>query len=347
MALSRHLGRQVIFNRGLIMRYFKAVALAFGALFLATPIQAQGWSAGTNFADGWFFADAAPQGGAISFGCAGRYPGADPDLGEGMALDPYVIRISMNQTIGVAGVAPGPRNDVIFVIGNTGYQLPGVAWGGMQGDWSTRISVGDPLITALLAGGDAQLWAGQVLIGDLPGAGLAASMAEVIRFCDSHWIASGAPLPSHAAETIQTLRALPAPAASMEQVMLDQITAHCGGPGSVRADAIGRSDFDGDWAEDVLLHWSGVTCQTDNPLLAVRGAGECTGDTCLTAAYVSSSIRAGNAPYEVLAASARVDPAIATDILLGVGISDCAQQNLQPTCQTRFRWTGAEFIRIE
>jgi len=330
------------------MRVFKAGLLALGALMLATPVLAQGWSVRTEFSDLWFFADAVPEGGPISFGCAGSYPGADAMRGEGMGpLDPYIIRVSMNQTIDVAGIGLGPRDDVVFVIGEAGYQLPGVWWNEMTGEWTTDISVGDPLITALLAGGDAQLWAGQLLVGDLPGTGLSVSVTEAINFCDSHWIASGAPLPSHAAVTIETLRAQPAPPPSMEQVMLDEITSHCGGPGQVRADAIGRSDFDGDGVEDILLHWSGVTCQTDNPVLAGRGAGECSQAVCLTSAYVSSSIRAGNAVFEILAPSARVDPANATDILLGVGLNDCNRLNLQPDCQTRHRWTGAEFIRIE
>jgi hypothetical protein len=330
------------------MRMFKAGILALGALFMAMPALAQGWTARTSFADSWFFAETAVAGGPITFGCAGSYAGADPMRGEGMGpLDPYIILIAMNETVGVATFSDGPLNDVVFVIGNTGYRLPGVRWNEILGEWSVSISVGDPLITALLAGGDAQLWTGQVLVGDLPGAGLSASMAAVINFCDGHWIASGAPLPSHAAQTVQTLRAQPPAPASMEQAMLDEITRHCGGVGQVRADAIGRSDFDGDGVEDILLHWSGVTCPAGGPQVAGRGAGECGADNCLTTAYVSSSIRAGNEPFVILAESARVDPVSPTDILLGVGINDCAGQNLQPACQTRYRWTGAEFIRIE
>lgn len=330
------------------MRFFRSVAMAFSALFLAAPALAQGWSAETSFADDWFYADAVPQGGPINFGCAGRYPGADWTLGEGVGpLDPYLILISMNEAIGVATFSDSPQGDVIFVIGETGYLLPDVRWNEMLTQWGAVISIGDPLITALLAGGDAQLWADGTLVAEMPGAGLAASMAEVINFCDAHWIASGDPLPSHAAETIQILRAQPPAPVPMEQVMLDQITAHCGGPGQVRADAVGRSDFDGDGVEDILLHWSGVTCQTDNPLVAGPGAGECGSAFCLTTAYVSSSIRAGNAAFEILAPSARVDPDIATDILLGVGLNDCNRLNMQPDCRTRSRWNGVEFVRIE
>jgi len=322
------------------MRLFKAAIVA--------PALAQGWSARTSLFEGWFVGDAISEGGPIRFRCAGGYAGADPMVGEGISnLAPYVIRIVIDETIGEVSSSSGPRNEVIFVIGNTGYLLPDVFGDEMLHQWTSEISVGDPLVTALLAGGDAQLWSGQVLVGDLPGAGLAASMADAINFCDRNWVATGVPLPSHAAETIQILRAQPAPPASMEQVMLDEITRHCGGNGQVRADTIGRSDFDGDGVEDILLHWSGVTCQSDNPMLSGRGGGECGILNCLTTAYVSSSIRAGNEPFRILAASAWVDPAISTDILLGVGLNDCEAQNLQPNCQTRSRWTGAEFTRIE
>ena len=330
------------------MRFFRSAAMAFSALLLTTPALAQGWSANSDFTEGWFFADVRAEGGPINFGCAGSYAGSDPFRGEGGGpYDPYIIQISMNQTVDVADLGLGSRNDVIFVIGEAGYQLPDVWWNEMLTEWQSVVSIGDPLITALLAGGDAQLWAGGALVGAMPGAGLAASMAEVINFCDAHWIASGAPLPSHAAETIQILRAQPPAPVPMEQVMLDQITAHCGGPGQVRADAIGRSDFDGDGVEDILLHWSGVTCQTDSPLVAGRGAGQCGEAVCLTTAYVSSSIRAGNAAFEILAPSAWVDPDIATDILLGVGLNDCNRLNMQPDCRTRSRWNGTEFVRIE
>lgn len=330
------------------MRILKTAALAFGAVLLSTPLLAQGWSAQTRLMSDWFFGDAMQEGAPISFGCAGSYPGADWTMGEGIGpLDPYLVLISMTDAIGVETFSDGPRTDVVFVIGETGYLLPEVWWNALLSEWGSYVSVGDPLITALLAGGDAQLWSGPELVAEISGAGLAASVAEMINFCDAHWIASGAPLPSHAAETIATLRAQPAPPATMEQVMLDEITGHCGGPGQVRADAVGRSDFDGDGVEDILLHWSGVSCQTDNPLLAGPGAGECGSAVCLTTAYVSSSIRAGNAPFEILAPSAGVDPEMATDILLGVGVADCNRLNMQPDCQTRHRWNGVTFARIE
>lgn len=330
------------------MRIFKAGCIALAWLLLAGPVAAQGWTARTDFTEGWFFAGAGTEGGPISFNCAGHYPGADWAYGEGGGpYDPYIVHISMNQTIGVAAFSDGPRNDVIFVIGNTGYQLPDVWWNEMLGEWGTHISVGDPLITALLAGGDAQLWAGGVLVGDLPGAGLSSSVAGALNFCDSHWIASGAPLPSHAAITIQTLRDRPSGGAggNMEQAMLDYITGHCAGAAEVRADAVGRSDFDGDGVEDVMVHWSGVSCQ-QGAYAGLHGAGNCGASNCLTSVFVSSSVGAGNGPYEVLSLSARPDPSSATDILLGVGAPTCAQLNLQPDCIARQRWNGTAFATV-
>ncbi len=329
------------------MAFFKLGVFAAVATLLAAPVVAQGWDTRADFTRQWFFGGAGLEGGPIGFGCVGHYEGADWSYGEGISpLDPYIIHISMNETIGVPGTpqftVAAPLTDVIFSIGNTGYQLPGVVWNEMVGDWEAHISVGDPLVAALLAGGDAQLWSGGALVGDLPGQGLASSMAAAINFCDGHWIASGAALPTHAAATVQALRAAPI---SMEQAVLDRVTSHCGGEGQVRADAISHSDFDGDGREDVLLHWSGVTC-TQGPNANQRGAGECGAENCLTSAYVSGVISAGGAPYDLLASSARVDPNAATDILLGVDPQICAQLSLQPSCIARQRWNGTEFATV-
>ncbi|MGR3711350.1 MAG: hypothetical protein ACU0A9_18130 [Alterinioella nitratireducens] len=333
------------------MGVFKAGLVALASLVLAGAASAQGWTVRTDFTEGWFFAGAGIEGGPISFNCADHYPGADWSYGEGGGpYDPYIIQISMNQTIGVPGEANwannAPRNDVIFVIGNTGYQLPDVRWNEMVGEWSTQISVGDPLVTALLAGGEAQLWAEGALVGDLPAAGLSSSVAGAINFCDSHWIASGAPLPSHAAITMQTLRDRPSSGATnMEQAMLDYVTGICFGAAQVRADAIGRSDFDGDGVEDVMVHWSGVSCQQGD-LANLRGGGNCGASNCLTSVFVSSAIGAGNGPYEVLALSARVASENGSDILLGVDPGTCTELGLQPACIARQRWNGAQFVTV-
>lgn len=331
------------------MRLLKTCLFAVTTLLLAPPVVAQGWTDRTSFEERWFWGGAGMEGGPISFNCAGHYADADWSYGEGGGpYDPYIIHISMNETIGVANSAHtgngATRDDVVFVIGGAGYQLPSVYWNEMVGDWGTIISIGDPLVTALLSGGDAQLWTGQVLVGDLPGAGLASSMASAINFCDDHWIASGAPLPSHAAETIQILRATPQPI-SMEQAVLNQITTHCGGAGEVRADAVGRSDFDGDGREDLLLHYSGVSCQ-QGQWAGIYGAGECDAQNCLTLAFVSGSIAAGELPYRVLASSARVDPNNSADILLGVDPAVCSALGIQPDCIARQRWNGTVFALV-
>jgi len=192
------------------MSFLKPILGALTALALAGPAMAQDWGLRSDFTDGWFFAGTGFEGGPISFNCAGHYPTADWSYGEGGGpYDPYIIHVSMTEALGVVDWTlpdAGRRSDVIYSIGGAGYQFPQIQWNEMVGDWGVVISMGDPLITALLAGGPSELWAGDQRIAQLPATGVSTNLAQAIRFCDGHWAAMGAQVPAHASATVMALR---------------------------------------------------------------------------------------------------------------------------------------------
>ncbi|WP_420397556.1 hypothetical protein [Nioella sp.] len=192
------------------MGFLKPIFTGLSVLALAGPAMAQDWGIQSDFSQGWFFAGTGTEGGPISFNCAGHYPSADWSYGEGGGpYDPYIIHVSMTEALGPIDWSQpdaGRRSDVIFSIGGLGYQFPQVQWNEMVGDWGVVISMGDPLITALLAGGPSELWAGDRRIAQLSGTGLSENLAQAIRFCDDHWAAMGVGVPQHAAQTVMTLR---------------------------------------------------------------------------------------------------------------------------------------------
>lgn len=193
------------------MSFLKPITAGLVALTLAGPALAQDWGLRSDFTEGWFFAGTGTDGGPISFNCAGHYPSADWSYGEGGGpYDPYIIHVSMTEAVGVWDPnqpTSGTLSDVIYSIGGAGYQFPQVQWNAMVGDWGVVISMGDPLITALLAGGPSELWVGDQRIAQLSGTGLSANLAQAIRFCDGHWAAMGVQVPQHAAGTVMALRA--------------------------------------------------------------------------------------------------------------------------------------------
>ena len=193
------------------MRFARSIAAGVVALVLSGPAMAQEWGLWSEVSQGWFFAGAGMETGPISFNCAGHYPDADWSYGEGGGpYDPYIIHVAMTEALGpVDWTRPetGRRSDVIYATGGAGYLFPQVQWNDMHGEWGVVISMGDPLIAALLAGGAGELWAGESRVAQLPATGLATSLAQAILLCDSHWAAMGVAVPDHAAPTVMSLRA--------------------------------------------------------------------------------------------------------------------------------------------
>lgn len=192
------------------MGFLKPILTVLTALALTGPAMAQDWGLRTDFSEGWFYAGTGFEGSPISFNCAGHYPTADLSYGEGGGpFDPYIIHVSMTEAVGVWDPnqpGRGTLTDVIYSIGGAGYQFPQVQWNVMSGEWGVVISMGDPLITALLAGGESELWVGDQRVAQLPAGGISANLAQAIRFCDGHWTAMGAQLPAHASATVMALR---------------------------------------------------------------------------------------------------------------------------------------------
>ncbi len=331
------------------MNWMLAV-LSSVAMIVATGVGAQGWTVSTYSDLGYFGANVRQDAAGISFGCGGRYPSADPMLGEDSTGNrPYTFGVEVSVNILPYSI-PDRRSDVLVAVGGQGFQFPMMLFSDLDGAWISDVSLGDPLVAALMTGsGGIQVWAGQTLLDQPTETTLAQSLYDAIQFCDSHWIAAGTPLPAHAVSVIQTLRgqvSTPAPAAiTMEAAMLADVTANCGGAGQVSADAIGRSDFDGDGAEDILLAWNGVSCST-GPMVGSRGAGQCGMQNCLNTAYLSSQYQLGLDPWGMLALDAWTDPSNPGDILMSVAQNVCVQLQLQPDCVIRRRWNGVDFVQV-
>jgi hypothetical protein len=203
----------------------KNILAICGVLLMgATPAVAQDWQGSTSADQGWFWGWVRPNDASMLIICSGSQPGADPMIGAEDGPHPvYGLTIEMMQAdlSDPDFTAPGPysRNDLILVSEATGYLLPAANWQELNGErWESIISVGDPLIAALLGGGGVQAWAdGPVQLGDYGAEGLAEGLAAMIRHCDAQWAQAGHALPDHAAGVVMALRAAspataPAPA---------------------------------------------------------------------------------------------------------------------------------------
>ena len=148
----------------------KNILAICGVLLMgATPALAQDWQGSTSAEQGWFWGWVRPNDASMLIICSGSQPGADPMIGAEDGPHPvYGLTIEMMQAdlSDPDFTAPGPysRNDLILVTEATGYLLPAANWQELNGErWESIISVGDPLIAALLGGGGVQAWAPKLL----------------------------------------------------------------------------------------------------------------------------------------------------------------------------------------
>lgn len=330
------------------------------AMVMAGSAAAQDWTVSTTLDRGWFWGRVSSSDDRMNIRCSGSLPGADPMYGaESAPHTPYTFTIEMAYREIVATDAhtgnAATRDDVIVVSNAQGYQLPDVRYNMLNGErWQSAISVADPLVVSLMAGGGLHLWAQDRQVTQYGAAGLADGLATAIRHCDDHWTQAGHPLPDHARDVVMTLRGqsgngtggaapLQPSGPSMEQAALDAVTDQCAGPGQVRADFIFRSDFDGDGLEDIVLDWRGVSCQ-QGTFANSRGAGHCGMHNCLVSVFVSSSIAGGARPWETLAMDAQPAEDTPAQLVVGRSPSACSGLGLAAGCGQRFAWNGSDFV---
>ncbi len=345
------------------MRIFVFLGIALIAVsFFSGQAQAQsqnqGWRHQPYLVDGIFFETLSAMDGKASFVCAGYYPPADPIQLEGDGItQPYTIelRFSGNQVISEGqGGEWYLRRDIAIVSGGKGFRVPEFMYNEMIGEWQAILPFSDPLILEILNNGGFRAQNQTTVLARFPDTGLALGLASVLRACDAHWGRLGHRIPQGQVGFINALRAgiappvvsqhapVPQPEGAVMRALVSEANRVCQSRALIGPHTILQSDFDGDGRRDLVLDWSGVSCQS-GPMSSLYGGGQCGASQCSKLVFISSRVAKGLPAIDFLGQGVVLDPAKPSDLLVGIGLSDCHYQGLEPTCLLRWRWNGTDF----
>lgn len=322
-----------------------AVKPAFWLRVVLTPIVlilyaaaawAQDWAM-NQYDDGSFFAGSLSpiDGPGFTLLCGERSPqglsprvtgNTEPDISDRNA---FLVYLSA-QDIGAPGAIEAGRNDVLVVIGTTGYRLPQVTWNELFGTWQTTIGAGDPMFAAIAQVPRFELRSDRNS-HFVSSQGFATGFNDLLGYCQAMFSAVGMPW-AGAAPGQQ----------SMRQAAQARIISGCNGAVAGQDDPFLVGDVDGDGVEDVLLRWRAVQCAGRMPR-PYCGASQCSADLFLSSQYA----RRGKPEY-LLGLGMRLFPLTNGRMGIGVGggLGDCRRNFGRDDCEYQYYWNGSKLARM-
>ena len=327
-----------------------ATLVALGVAGHATA-QQENWISSLLPAEGSYFGSAhtVPHG-PLWFSCNGSRDGTPVADGYADLQPPYTLTLELRHD--ALGRADGPitRGGLRIGVDQTIYQMPAMRFSPDKQwiSWSVHLSMSDPLFADIMDGGTVTVYAGEVLLSRHEGA-IAQNVTDTIGFCIEEHLRTGVPVPPHAQAAVAQMQGgVPSgpTAPTTDRRMRDHVAAICGAPAQIDGDRVFTTEVNGDGRPDTILFWGGVTC-LGGPNAETFAAGKCGASFCLTSIFVSGTGRGSLPDDEFLSGEGPVfDPA--RPQLLGIGLpqSACLESGLMPTCLAWFRWTGADFQRV-
>ncbi len=310
------------------------IALAFAVQAAA---QAQEWQF-RSFDDGAYFTGLMSPGADrdVMFLCGERSPkgltaqqtgNMEPDITPRDSLRIYIGE-------GVLGSYDGVtqrRQDVLLIVGATGYRLPVVNRNSLYSSWEADLPATDAVFAAIAAGSDFEIRS-DTGARVLTSRGFLAAHTALTRHCQSMFTAIGKPWTS--------VPAAAAPVVSMREVAEASIRSGCGGPATLGPEALHSGDIDGDGLEDVVVYWNGITCSAGYP------RPFCGASACSAKFFVSSLHARGVPPKNLLTQGVRMQPLSNgnTGVATTGRLSSC--QN-RPNCEFIWYWNGREITLLE
>lgn len=223
------------------------------------------------------------------------------------------------------------RQDVLLVVGTTGYRLPVVNRNDLYSTWQVDLSATDPVFAAISTQAEFEVRsdAGARVI---TAQGFLAAHSALTQHCQSMFTAIGQPWAS--------VPAAPAPVVSMRQVAESSIQIDCGGPATMGPKTFHSGDIDGDGLEDVVVYWNGITCSGGYP------RPNCGASACLAEFFVSSLHARGVKPEQLLATGVRLQPLSNGNIgVVTIGTVPTCQK--LANCEFIWYWNGREITRLD
>lgn len=224
---------------------------------------------------------------------------------------------------GVLGAYDGvtqQRQDVLLVVGATGYRLPVVQRNELYSSWEADLPATDAVFAAIAAQPEFEIRS-STGSRTVTARGFQTAHGALTGHCQTMFTAIGKPWSS--------VPAAAAPVVSMRDVAQASIRSGCGGPARMEPTALHSGDIDGDGLEDVVVFWNGITCSAGYP------RPFCGASSCSAEFFVSSLHARGVQPKELLTQGVRMQP-------LSNGNMGVVTIGTAPTCQSRanceFTW---------
>ena len=296
--------------------------------------RAQDWTM-SQFDDGSFFsATLSPvDGPGPALVCGERSPqglsaavtgNTEPDITPAGAFRVYVS----DRAIGGPGAHRQTRDDVMLVVGDSGFRLRGLRWNELFSTWEVDLPATDPAFAGIAAQERFELRSDQ---GShvISAAGFDAGLRQLTGYCSAMFTAVG--LPWSTGQAGAMLRAAEA-----------DIRRGCGGPASRTDKAILSANIDGDGVEDIVLDWGEVTCLGGAP------RPFCGASMCSAALYVSALYPRTGRPEDWLAQGVWLQPLSNGNdgVAMGASPSSCRQTGQPDGCAAILYWNGTAMVTL-
>lgn len=314
----------------------RMIVSLFALLPIQTAAQASEWRF-ENFDDGSFFTGTISPPGTkgLMLLCGERSPrgltayqtgNMEPDITPRDSLRLYLSDSLIGEHDGVTQM----RQDVLLVVGTTGYRLPVVNWNELFWTWEVDLPATDPVFSAISGQSEFELRSAssqRIITAN----GFRAAHAALTKHCQTMFTAIGLPW--------STVNPAAAPQVTMRQVASAAIQAGCGGPSTQGPKTFLSGEIDGDGIEDVVVYWNEITCSGGYP------RPFCGASMCSVQLFLSSRHVRGERPEELLAQGVWLQP-LSNGNMGVVTIGSLAMCQNRPSCEYLWYWNGHEMVQL-
>lgn len=250
----------------------------------------------------------------------------EPDITPRDSLRLYMS----DELIGSHDGVTQKRQDVLLVVGATGYRLPVINWNELFSTWEVDLPVADPVFSAVAEQADFEVRsnAGTRVITSN---GFRRAHAVLTEHCQSMFTAIGLPWSTVAPASV--------PKVSMRQIAETAIKSGCGGPATQGPKTFLSGEIDGDGTEDVVVFWDEITCSGGYP------RPFCGASMCSAQIFVSSRHARGERPEDLLAQAVWLQP-LSNGNMGVVTVGSLAACQNRPTCEFIWYWDGREIVQL-
>jgi len=313
--------------------------LALAVVVSPGAAAAQDWAM-SQFDDGSFFsATLAPvDGPGPALVCGERSPqGVSPTVTGNTEPDitpPGAFRVYLSdRAIGAPGAHLQTRDDVLLVVGDTGFRLRGLRWNELFVTWEIDLPANDPAFAAIAGHERFELRSDRGSHA-VSAVGFADGLRQLTGYCSAVFAAIGKPWPQQGGAATQV--------EAMRRAAEADIGRGCNGPATWGPEAMRAANIDGDGIEDIVLDWRAVTCSSGPPR-PYCGASMCSADIYLSALFP----RKGH-PEKLLALGVRIQPLDNGNDAVGLGgsLSSCREAFGTGDCEFLWYWTGTGLARL-